>query len=298
MSVQFSIIDDIKNSLRYGNTTIRLIWINVGVFVVLGLIRLLGFLFGINTPFQKIVEGLALPSSLKDLMWQPWSLITHLFLHIVLWHIFMNMLVLYWFGNILSDFVTQRRILPVYILGGLAGAVAVLLSYALFPVFRNSDAIAYGASASVMAILTCMAAISPNYTLHLILLGRIPIKFLALALFIIDLISIPQSNAGGHIAHIGGAIFGIVYARQWQRGDAWGKTFNRLTDKVIQLIDKNKEPAKQSYQQPKNTTRSNSSPTLSEQERIDQILDKIAQTGYDSLTQEEKTFLFKVSNKK
>jgi hypothetical protein len=222
-----------------------------------------------------------------------------MFTHGEVMHILFNMLVLYWFGKILTEFLGNRKILPLYLLGGISGAILFIASYQLFPIFHAAvpEARAWGASASVMAVMIAAATLVPDYTMFLLLIGPVKIKWIALIAVVLDLISIPSSNAGGHIAHLGGALFGFVFIRQMQKGRDLSSGINWLIDKSANLF-KPKTPLKVSYRTKEKSTKQSAGKTVvqsSKQERLDSILDKIAQSGYDSLTKDEKEFLFKVS---
>jgi len=302
-----SIWDDIKQEFRSGNALTRLILVNIGVFITLNLLHLVLFLsMGDRAQsqilFYEVLSWLMIPAEVGKLLTRPWTLITHMFAHYEFWHIRFNMLWLYWFGRILRDFAGNHRLFPIYFLGGIAGAFLLIISYNLFPVLQPAlpHVRALGASAGVLAIITATATLMPNYTIYLLFLGPVKIKWIALVMVVIDLLSITGSNTGGHIAHIGGAIFGFVFIKQLQQGQDWSRPFNNFTDLLREAFVPGQKPRvvhrsdpgrsskrrKKEGQKPKDT---------SKQERIDAILDKISRSGYDSLSKEEKDFLFKAS---
>jgi membrane associated rhomboid family serine protease len=278
----------------------ELIAINVVVFLGVNLIGLVYFFSGKPFEVDSFRFDLGVPANLHTLLQQPWTIITYMFTHFEFMHILFNVLVLYWFGKILSEFAGNKKILPVYILGGISGAIFYIAAYNIFPVFTNSvnEARAWGASASVMAIVFAAVTLVPDYTMFLLLFGAVRIKWIALVLVILDVISIPSSNAGGHIAHLGGALFGFFYVKQLQRGRDLGTGMNRVTDRIANLFRK-KSDLKISYRGKEKSTVGSffSRPVAqsSKQERLDLILDKISQSGYESLSKDEKDFLFHVS---
>jgi membrane associated rhomboid family serine protease len=248
---------------------------------------------------EVILDYLALPASMDLLITRPWTLFTYMFLHTSFLHILFNMLWLYWFGKIFTQYLkSQRQLITTYILGGLAGGLLYILSFNLFPVFADvlPEARALGASASVMGIVMAIAFYVPNYTVNMIFFGKVKIFYLALALFVIDFFMIRHGNAGGHIAHIGGAIYGFLYVYYLKKGRdfskfwpnfkfKWGDTKKRHKPKVAY----SKRPVKDDEYNRKKA---------GDQKKIDHILDKISRSGYDSLTKEEKEILFNSSNRK
>jgi hypothetical protein len=218
------------------------------------------------------------------------------------------MLWLYWIGQIFQEYLGSKKLVAVYFLGGLAGAFMYILAFNIFPLFRSiiDTSFAVGASASVLAVVVGAATLLPNFTIRLFLFGNVPLKYLALAMVIIDLLSASGSNAGGHFAHLGGAVFGFVYIKQLQAGRDLGSGFNRMADWLVTTFKPSKKSRlKVSYRNPnpskeatvKTTATSTAAATHPkvQQESIDRILDKIAQKGYDGLSKEEKEQLFRAS---
>jgi hypothetical protein len=212
-----------------------------------------------------------------------------MFLHVAFLHILFNMLWLYWFGDMFVLYLGDQKILPVYIIGGLSGALVYILVYNLLPVFKPQvdSTLMLGASASVLAIVFAVATINPDHEVGLLLLGPVKIKYIALGSLLLDIINIPYGNAGGYIAHAGGALSGFLYVSALRGGIRIGNPLNLFKRKPkVKVSYKNTGPSAQA------TTRSKN-----EQDRVDEILDKIARSGYDSLTKEEKDFLFNYSKK-
>lgn len=294
-----SIWEDLKMQYRNGNMLTRIIMLNIAVFVFLRIIiALTGFSNPMGAgPNHEIMRWLSLPSGLIDLLKKPWTLITHMFLHYGFWHILWNMLWLYWFARIIGDFLGDRRVLPLYILGGLAGALAYIIVDQLF--VTGGHATAMGASAAVMAFVTAAANLSPDYEMRFILIGSIKIKYIALFFIVMDLISISGSNSGGHVGHLGGAALGVAFVYLLRQGTditlpiqnlIYGKKPKeepRLKKRTspIKVVHRNEEKVQ------KRATKINF------EQRLDLILDKINQKGIDSLTEEERAFLDAASKK-
>jgi membrane associated rhomboid family serine protease len=256
-------------------------------------------LFNIDlSGYNIVINKLAVPASLGSMITQPWSILTYAFLHEEFLHILFNMLWLYWMGKILAEYLGNKKLLSTYILGGISGALLYILFFNIFPLFSNAvhSSYALGASGSILAITIAVATLLPDYTIFLLFLGPIKMKYIAGFSVLLDLISISGSNAGGHIAHLGGALFGFIYIKQLQKGNDLAKGFNKLTD-FISDIFKPKPRIKVAYKNPA-TKRNPNSQTDPDQETIDKILDKISRSGYTSLSKEEKEILFKASGNK
>jgi hypothetical protein len=206
------------------------------------------------------------------------------------------MLWLYWLGNIFTDFLGNKRVLPVYLMGSMAGGILYMLAYNLLPVLRPEvdSAICIGASAGVLAIVIAAATQVPDYTVFLMFIGPVKLKWIALITILLDIVSLPSENAGGHIAHLGGALFGFVFVKQLQNGNDWTTLLNRFFDWTINAFQK-KPGMRVSYSFPDKKQKRTEKVRDQKQERLDAILDKIAKNGYESLTKEEKEFLFDAS---
>lgn len=287
-----TIWDEIKSSFRLGSNLTRLIYINLGVFLVFALLRVLLFFTASSTGW--IAGLMAVPANLQSLMIRPWTIVTYMFYHEDFLHILFNLLWLYWFGQLFQQFFTQRQLTWVYILGGISGALLYIIAFNLLPPFKGyaEVSLALGASASVLAVVIAVAALQPNFTVYLLFLGPVRLKYLALATVFIDIISIPVSNAGGHIAHLGGALFGFLYVVMLRRGTDLAKPFYSLAS--IKFPQRNR--MKVTYRS-HNADYDYNYRKAQKQKQIDDILDKIACSGYDSLTKEEKDILFKANNR-
>ena len=293
-----SIIGDIKYQFRNGNMVMRLLFVNVGVFLFFGLFNVFGWLAQSNGAYNFLLTKLESPASLQTLIHQPWSVFTYMFLHTNLWHVGSNMLFLYWFGDIFVLYLSDKKVLPLYILGGLSGALVYMLAFNFIPVFKPQLDYSFllGASASIMAIVFAAATINPDHEVGLLLLGRVKIKYIAIVPLLLGFISIPNGNAGGNFAHVGGALFGYLYITSLRSGFDPGAPFVSFFNWLAALF-KRKPSVKVSYKNVE--TKRNTTPTRdkADQAKVDEILDKIARSGYDSLTKEEKDFLFNYSKK-
>lgn len=289
---------EIKKTFHNGNNLTKLIYINTGIFLLITISAIIGFLLNNPSVSVKTLDILAVPASLKTLLVKPWTLITYMFTHKDIWHILFNMLWLYWFGRIFLEYLDQRKLVAVYILGGLSGALVYILSFNIFPAFTGmvAESVAIGASASVMAVVIAIAAYVPDYTVQLLLFGRIRIMYMALAIFVLTSFMDFSVNSGGKLAHIGGALFGYLYTINLKKGHDIGKGLNRIID-FLATIFKPRKKMKVIYKKPVTDYEYNKV-RAANQSKINIILDKISKGGYDSLTKEEKDTLFNESQKR
>jgi membrane associated rhomboid family serine protease len=292
------ILDDIKKPFSNGSNLARLIYINIAVFILITITAVIGFLLKNPVISEKALAIFSVPASFSALLVRPWTIITYMFTHKDIWHILFNMLWLYWFGSIFLEYLDQRKLVAVYLLGGISGALVYILSFNIFPAFTGivAESVAIGASASVMAIVIAIAAYVPDYTVHLFLFGRVKIKYLALGIFIFTSVMDFSVNSGGKLAHIGGAFFGYFYIINLRHGRDIGKGFNKIID-FFAIVFKPRKKLKVTHRKPATEYEYNKI-KAEQQARINSILDKISKGGYDSLTKEEKEILFKESQKK
>ncbi|WP_162428819.1 rhomboid family protein [Pontibacter pudoricolor] len=299
-----SILQDIKDAFRQPNNTLKqLILINVIVFVVLIVLRLLlTFTVGPGA-YDYLMSFVALHSDMGTFITRPWTLISYFFTHQGFLHIIFNMLNLYWFGQLVREYLGDKKLLSLYVIGGIAGGVLYMLSYNFIPYFedRAASSVMIGASASVLAIVVAAATLLPNYTFNLILIGPVRIKYIALFLVLLSMSGAVGDNAGGNIAHLGGALIGWLFIKQLQRGSDMGRPLHAFFGFVTGLF---KRRPKLKVTHRRNTTfagSSNGSATTvtgkPSQKEIDLILDKISSSGYESLSKEEKQKLFQASQK-
>ena len=290
-----SIIEDIKKNFSNGNSLTKLIYINVGVFLLVQLLYVFSFLFSL--PFLTITDYLSLPANTSILAKKPWSIITYMFLHKGFMHLLFNILWLYFGGKIFLSFFDNKKLTSTYVLGGISGAMLFIISFNLFPAFENAlpNAMALGASASVLAIIMAISTKSPNYIIRLFLIGNVKLKHIAVFSIALDILSIPQGNAGGHIAHLGGAFFGYLYVKQLNGGNDMASGFNKIMDYLTSIL-RSTPKLKKAYSR-KKSDQDFRKEKMQEQAKIDKILDKIAKSGYEGLTKQEKDILFKASKK-
>jgi membrane associated rhomboid family serine protease len=273
-------------------------------YLVLG-----GFTLGNpDSPYQVGLDYFCIPASLSTLLWQPWSLFTHMFLHDAFWHLFNNLVGLYIFGSIVSDLIGDRRVLPLYILGGLSGGIFFIISAQLGVLGLDTNGFALGASAAVMAMGGAALILAPDYRVPLLLLGAVKVKYIVLVLVLLDLTSIAGKYAsGGPIAHIAGFVLGCIFVYQLRDGRDWAESVNHFLRKITGIFSnrasgkksprKNKPGAMRATFVGAKGNSASDSQGLSFQEKLDTILDKIKLTGYESLNQEEKDFLYEASQK-
>ncbi|MFT4800904.1 MAG: membrane associated rhomboid family serine protease [Flavobacteriaceae bacterium] len=280
----------ILGQFKQASIVLKIIVINTLIFLA---VYLGSFFFKLSP--ASFVSWLVLPTSFVDIIFQPWSIITYAFLHAGFWHLFWNMYLLYWFGTYVLNLFSAKRFLTIYLLGGICGGLLYVLSYNLFPVFTNINSNLMGASAAVLAIVIFIATYTPN-TIVRIFMFKVKLWQIGLAMVLLDLVQLPSSgNAGGLIAHIGGALFGFIYATQLAKGNDIGIWFETLIDSVLNLFKpRHKRPFKKVHRTKQTAAKqAKKKPSNEHQAKVDGILDKIGKSGYDSLTKAEKDFLFK-----
>ena len=244
----------------------------------------------------SFIHWFALPADVSKLLQKPWTIISYMFLHEGFLHILFNLLWLYFGGQIFMQYLNSKQLVSTYVLGGIFGGFSYILAFNFFPAFQQnlSQSIAIGASASVLAIITAIATYVPNYSVHLTFIGRVKLKHIAFFSIFLDVLSIPKGNAGGHIAHLGGALYGFLYVQQLKRGQDWSKSFSSLLDALANSF-KN-QSLKTVHKKPKTDDQWRAE-KVSSQKEINRILDKISKSGYESLNEKEKEILFKASKK-
>lgn len=293
-----SIWAGIKNSFKEGSVLSKLIYINLGVFLIVKLVAVVTFLMGFSSEDGNfIMNWLSLPADSSTLLYRPWTIFSYMFLHESFIHILFNMLWLFWFGKIFLTSLDPKKLLSIYLIGGLTGAATYIFAFNIFPVFENvlPVAIAYGASASVMAVVVATVSYSPNYIVNLVFIGQVKIKYIALFFIITDILNIPNGNAGGHLAHLGGAFYGWLFISQLRKGNDISLGFNQMMDAVFSWF---KSEKKMKVTHKKTRTMNNkeyNKAKKQKQESLNVILEKISKSGYDSLSKEEKEVLFKSS---
>lgn len=282
----------------------QLIIANIAVWFLLAIVQLFGFLFepsgtrGDQLWLDSALQWIGVPASIPNLLLKPWTLITYMFVHEGFWHLFFNMIWLYWFGKIFMEFMPGHKIYTVYFIGGISGALTFILAYNLFPVFQDTIHLSttIGASASVLAITIATAVLVPDYTVNLLFIGPVKIKYIAIFTVVLDVLMIRSGNAGGHFAHIGGAISGALFILFIRKDIARRSGLLRLLSYIGNPFKKRPLRTVHSKGRPLSDEEYNKQKIL-KQEKIDRILDKISRSGYTSLSAEEKEILFNSSKK-
>lgn len=296
------IIDEMRRGFSRLTMLMKLVWINIAVFVLLRITAIVCMFAGTPEFLEEVMRQVQLPSHLSTLATRPWTVITYMFSQYDVLHILFNLLWFYWFGTLFRMVSTPRQMLALYIYGGLGGAVMFLLAYNLIPTFAYTHGWLIGSSASVIAIVTATAILMPDFRMHLLFIGSVSLKWIAIATIGLVLIGVTGSNAGGEFAHIGGVIVGAWYGLMMKRGQDITRPLNRLFDMFVNgwhsissIRLRNKTP-KSSY---KYQSSSASSPSINDDDRaqLDEILDKIKKSGYAALTPEERKRLFDVSRR-
>jgi membrane associated rhomboid family serine protease len=283
------IIEDIRNAWKKkDNGLIKIIIINIIVFVSISFIQVILTISGLSSFFTLLINKLMLPASLGTFILQPWSIISYFFLHMNFMHILWNMLFLYWFGKIINDNIGNNALISLYVLGGVIGGLFYMAIYNIVPYYseRVSDSLMLGASAGVFSVVVGSATLMPNYSFYLLLIGRVRIKYIALFYVLLSFFDVAGSNAGGEIAHLGGAFIGYIFIRQLQNGVNIGEG-------VINIINLFSDRKRRK----KSTNDVNKGSIETSQDEVDKILDKISESGYSSLTEKEKERLFNASKK-
>jgi len=279
---------------------VRLIYANLAVFIGIKVLYLFFWLMQAgSSPDVWAQNWLAVPSEPSTLLTRPWTILSYMFLHLDFFHLLGNMLWLYFLGQLFVQFLGEKKLWTVYIAGGIAGAVLYILFFNVFPVFDqvNPFAKALGASASVMAVVVAIGTYAPDFSIRLLFLGNIKLKYIAIFSFVIDVINISNSNAGGHIAHIGGAALGFFFAKQWKKGKDITSWVDAATSFLLAIFKASPKPKMKVKHKRSNSEYDYNTRKKEEQLVVDAILDKISRSGYDSLTKSEKDILFKASNK-
>lgn len=302
-----SILADIRREFSFGNVVTRLVIINVSVFIAINLIRLIFYLgnAGVIPPlYHDIVHFFSVSTDIMHNLTHPWVFVTSIFLHESFWHLLWNMLFLYWFGRIVGDLLGDRKVFPIYLLGGMVGCFVFWLSAQILPYMNGYTGYALGASAGVMAIVVTSGMIAPDYIMRLILLGDVRLKYVVLTLVLLDLFAVAgDSNTGGHFAHLGGVVMGWLFVSQLRTGNDWSEGVNNILDKIVQFFKGEKMPvttAKETKLVVKKSYKKSEPKVYSAdeiQERVDMILEKIKKEGYASLSKEEKEFLNNASSR-
>ena len=279
-----SYLNDLKYKYSGFSIAEKIIFLNIILFVLPYFINTLLFLFNLNS--KSYIELFLLSPELNDLIIRPWTIITYSFVHNGFFHLFWNMLLLYYISRMILNLFSPSTFINVYFLGVIVGGILFLFSYSFFPVFKGDISSMGGSSAGVMAAIIFMCTYSPDNEIRLFFFN-LKLKYIGILFFVFDIIQIPYGNSGGHIAHVGGAILGFFYARNLINGRDIGSSFEYLW-KFFFRKRKNKEGKAFLQDNPKIYKKSDKS---EKQKRVDAILDKISKSGYESLSDKEKNFL-------
>jgi membrane associated rhomboid family serine protease len=286
-------LEELKFKFRQGNAVVQIVLINVAVFLIFAGLGVLFFLFNKSGISEYMIQHLMLPASGKNFIMQPWSIISYMFLHNGFLHLLFNMLWLYWFGNLFQQYLGNSKTYQAYFLGGIFGGLIYMLAFNIFPAFSNEVSFSYalGASAGVLSIVVATATLLPDYQVLLFLFGSVKLKYIALVSVLLDLISIPNGNAGGHIAHLGGAAFGFIFIKLIYSQSI----IPTQIDSVFNGIAKAFSPKSNIKIHHKGSNIRVEGTENPSQKEIDTVLDKISKKGYESLSKKEKEILFKAS---
>jgi membrane associated rhomboid family serine protease len=289
-----SLLEDIKLQFKIGDVLTKLLFWNIAFFAIPAVLFGILPLFKVNIDYLSYVS---LSSNPNDLLWKPWSIFTYAFCHSTILHILFNLIMLNFAGRLFLIFFNQKQLLSLYFVGSFFAGLLFLLSYMFFPALANVTTALVGASASVMAILFATVSYSPLMNIRLLLFGNVKLWHIASVLIVIDLFQLPMENTGGHLAHIGGAFFGYIYIRLLKNGIDICNWFTIILDTFSSIFGSRKsKPFKKVHRTYKAPAVKRASKIVTKdkvQQQIDEILDKISQSGYDSLSSDEKEFLFK-----
>lgn len=292
-----SIQSELLQSFKRGNSLTKLIYINLIVFLLVNLYHIVCRLILFDGGL--VLGYIAMPANPTDFLHKPWTLLTYMFVHQGFLHVLFNVINLYWFGKLFLTYFNQKQLVGLYILGGIFGGLFYLLAFNLFPYFQTvaTQSLLLGASASALAIMTGVAAYNPNMEIPLMFIGNIKIKYIAVVFFFLSLFSVVGENAGGNLAHLGGIAVGYLFALRMKKGKDLTKGLNRMIDFFVDLFSrKPKMKVTRGAKLPVSDYEWNAN-KAQENKAIDEILDKIKKSGYDSLTADEKKRLFDQSKK-
>lgn len=301
------LFDDLKSEFnKPNNTLVQLILINVVIFLTVIVVLVVSRLSN-STADRWLLDQLMMPWSPAALLRKPWTILTYSFTHAEPLHILWNMVFLYWFGRLIEEYLGSRRLVGLYIMGALGGALCYFLAYNLIPYFHNQvgGQVLLGASGAALSVAVGAATLLPNYTFHLLFIGPVRIKYIVLFFVVLSFFNSVGTNAGGNLAHLGGALVGFMYIKLLQNGSDLGRPVYWVMD-IWSNLFRAKPPVKVSQRQRSTQTATASysaaSPSaghvaIPDQDEVDAILDKIGRSGYESLTREEKQKLFRASQK-
>jgi len=287
----------IKTKYKTGNSFIKLLYINLAVFIIYSIIHVpqvissTGEITSIDYFFKTY---LCFPSGTSDFFYRPWTLLTYMFVHKDPFHILWNMIWLYFGSKLFLQYFTNKQLITTYILGGISGAIFFKLIFNTFPEYPafNPELPLIGGSAGIFAIIIAIATYMPNYSIQLPFIGSIRLKYIAWFAILVFYINIEKENPGGNIAHLGGALFGYFYIKRSQKGKSYFSGFIKWINNLL----KPKTKLKTVHKRSKSDKQFNKE-KIEKQKAINLVLDKISKSGYESLSKEEKDILFQESKK-
>ena len=292
--------EKLKLTFRQGNSLIKLIYINVSIFIVINVLDILLKLFKIS-PEINIADYFKVPSNVSLLLTQFWSVFSYMFLHESLSHIFFNMFSLFWFGRIFLLYFSEKQLVGLYIIGGLIAALTYVSAFNLIPFYSPlvQHTLLLGASGSIMAIIVATAFQSPNMELQLLFIGNVKLKYIAAIAVLTSFFGLTSNNSGGQLAHLGGALAGYLFVVSLRQGIDLSKGVSKILDIFSDLFRPKKLKVKPNptYRKTKMTDAEFNTNKARKMAEIDKILDKIKTSGYESLSTEEKKRLFEQGNK-
>lgn len=291
-----SLVRDIQDQFKMqDNALVKIILVNVLVYVIDCLIWVATKISSQEILFHTVQSYQGASSDFNVLLHKPWTLITYAFSHDTPspFHIFINMLGLYWFGGLIGEYLGGRRLVSLYFIGAIFGVALYLICYNYVPFYAGKpSSILIGASASVLAAVVASATLIPEYRFHLVFIGPVKIIYIAAFYVLISLVGSVQGNAGGNIAHLGGAFAGFIFIFFLKKGVDLGKPINAIYDFISRIFSRKSNVRMSFFNKSTPAIDTNYMP---DQKEIDSILDKISRSGYESLTKEEKQKLFKAS---
>lgn len=287
-----NIVDNLKLTYKNGSMVIKIIYVNVVVFLLVSVLSVISKLFNLNS--LDYTSWMAVPSNPEQLLTHFWTPITYMFFHEQFFHIFFNMLVLFWFGKIFTMYYSEKQLLSLYIFGGLIGALVYIVAYNVFPYYEAASyySMLMGASGSILAILVATAVRAPNMEMNMLLIGRIKLMWIAVITVLISFFGLTSENGGGEMAHLGGALAGYLFVVFEKKGTDITAYINKIVDFFVNLFRSRPKKKAPVYHAQKMSPEEYNQKKARDEKEIDRILDKIKTSGYESLSAEEKRKLF------
>jgi membrane associated rhomboid family serine protease len=299
MQTEKSFLEELKYHYKFGGMFLKLIFINVIFFMVIGLFSVIGRLIGNESIINLLNSIFTLQTDFSGFLQKPWGLITSIFSHFGVFHILLNMLMLYFAGRMFEHYLGSKRLVAIYVLGGITGGLFEILAHSILPTMANQSVIVVGASGSIMAIFIGLAFYKPNLLISLFGLFEFKIIYIGLIYLLLDLFSLGLDDGTAHFAHLGGAIIGVIASQKANSYQNFVFKFEKILFKFFSIFSKKKFNSKNNvssyHQARKKTDEEYNFDAKQRQELTNKILDKISKSGYESLTKKEKEFLFKQS---